>query len=571
ELLAVFALLDPELPGALRAFVPGWALAFLLTYRFFGISNLAALVPFLNIVTPEFHSSVLGAVTILLAAWGFERVRRAAGWSLACRRSQALTFLAVSSALALSVASAFPLRAWLSERIDIGLYPDAGTLTQGNRVIGGIMGGGRQWFLSDSRRVRGWYEASLPVTQVHVRVDGTDSKPVTASLRQRADRVYFDAEVAGSGVPVVDFDVSNGVQLPRLHGAPQFSSFTGGLRWRLAFFALSLAALTASIMLAGRGLSVAVCALLAGAELFEYTLHWVPSVPKDAFIPRTPVVDVLGRDTGLFRTSSFDVSPNMWRPASGSVFGLQDFRPYDAIDVMRVIIFQRLALELFESGDARLMRAARKLEGLANVKYFFSPEKWSADDVEPVFNVGTFHVYRNKGAAPRAMVFETAALMRGEIEEPADWMKLEKRLVDVVTSRPDDFWKILIVQNPELRAFHPPPRFPVPEPREARVVSYEPDRVVIDAEAPRGGFLFLSDAFFPGWKASVDGRPREIFPAWVGFRTVGLEPGDHRVVFEYRPRFFRLGYRGVSRGRAGLLVPLVGPVPPILTMCRSTT
>jgi hypothetical protein len=51
----------------------------------------------------------------------------------------------------------------------------------------------------------------------------------------------------------------------------------------------------------------------------------------------------------------------------------------------------------------------------------------------------------------------------------------------------------------------------------------------------------LSDTYYPGWKATVDGRESPIAPAWVAFRAVGLAPGKHRVVFEYKPLAFRIG------------------------------
>jgi uncharacterized membrane protein YfhO len=51
----------------------------------------------------------------------------------------------------------------------------------------------------------------------------------------------------------------------------------------------------------------------------------------------------------------------------------------------------------------------------------------------------------------------------------------------------------------------------------------------------------LTDTFYPGWRASVDGRSAEILRADLTFRAVHIEPGTHRVEFHYRPAWLRWG------------------------------
>jgi hypothetical protein len=67
--------------------------------------------------------------------------------------------------------------------------------------------------------------------------------------------------------------------------------------------------------------------------------------------------------------------------------------------------------------------------------------------------------------------------------------------------------------------------------RTARIARYEPERVEIDAETDGRSILVLSDLFHPFWRASVDGRPAEIFPVFSVLRGVRLEPGHHHVTF----------------------------------------
>lgn len=52
-----------------------------------------------------------------------------------------------------------------------------------------------------------------------------------------------------------------------------------------------------------------------------------------------------------------------------------------------------------------------------------------------------------------------------------------------------------------------------------------------------GGFLVLSDQWYPGWTATVDGQPAAILRGDVALRAVVLSPGAHRIRFRYQPRW----------------------------------
>jgi uncharacterized membrane protein YfhO len=51
----------------------------------------------------------------------------------------------------------------------------------------------------------------------------------------------------------------------------------------------------------------------------------------------------------------------------------------------------------------------------------------------------------------------------------------------------------------------------------------------------------LADTFYPGWQATLDGKPVEILRADHAFRAVAFPPGEHRVTFRYVPLSFRAG------------------------------
>lgn len=94
----------------------------------------------------------------------------------------------------------------------------------------------------------------------------------------------------------------------------------------------------------------------------------------------------------------------------------------------------------------------------------------------------------------------------------------------------------------------------------AEVVTYEPDRVVVEVEARRPALLVLNDNYYPGWRAEVDGTAASVVRANHTFRGVTIrEAGTHTVEFEFRPASL---YRGlwISVASLGLMVvvPVVG-------------
>ena len=54
--------------------------------------------------------------------------------------------------------------------------------------------------------------------------------------------------------------------------------------------------------------------------------------------------------------------------------------------------------------------------------------------------------------------------------------------------------------------------------------------------------LFLSDNYYPGWKAYVDNKEVKIYRANYTFRSIYLPKGDHIITFEYDPMSFKIGY-----------------------------
>jgi hypothetical protein len=74
-----------------------------------------------------------------------------------------------------------------------------------------------------------------------------------------------------------------------------------------------------------------------------------------------------------------------------------------------------------------------------------------------------------------------------------------------------------------------------------KLVSYLANKVILEYESDRDMFLYVSDTFYPGWKAYVDGKQTGIYKANLAFRAIEAPKGKHVVVFKYIPVSFYLG------------------------------
>lgn len=150
------------------------------------------------------------------------------------------------------------------------------------------------------------------------------------------------------------------------------------------------------------------------------------------------------------------------------------------------------------------------------------PAEVRPDDAEPVFEGRRIWVYRLRNAAPRLsfatrfQVADAEALGRsGELlVDPA----ADRVLFDDDTPPQGAYWSL-----------------PPGQGGSARIVSWRPDRIEIEADSPAGGMLALHEMYYPGWIAEIDGEPARILRADILFRGLEVPPGRRKIVFRYAP------------------------------------
>ncbi|MCL4390458.1 MAG: YfhO family protein [Patescibacteria group bacterium] len=150
------------------------------------------------------------------------------------------------------------------------------------------------------------------------------------------------------------------------------------------------------------------------------------------------------------------------------------------------------------------------------------PAKFPPDKYQLVWQSYKWKAYEWKSALPRAF-------LAGGFEVVADPAKIISRLYD---KNFDYRHNLILERDPGVKDLAS---------GSAQIVSYQPEQVTINTDSSGPSLLFLSDAYFPGWQATVNGRPTEVLRADYALRAVVVPPGPNTVIFTYDPLSFKVG------------------------------
>ncbi len=92
---------------------------------------------------------------------------------------------------------------------------------------------------------------------------------------------------------------------------------------------------------------------------------------------------------------------------------------------------------------------------------------------------------------------------------------------------------------------------------DVRLLSRTGGSMLVDANLKCKGMLVFGESWFPGWKATVDGKPVKIYEADRMARGVVVEAGHHKVEMNYRPGSVYAGALMTIAGLAGAPLMLV--------------
>ncbi len=258
----------------------------------------------------------------------------------------------------------------------------------------------------------------------------------------------------------------------------------------------------------GWGLTALAIALIA-FDLFSvnnaaYNAHPTPRYPE------TPIVRAIQADRDIFRVVDERQMPGHF----GIAYQLEEI---GGISPLRVGLYDRL-----------LKMPQEIVWPLLNVRYVIT-DRSEVANADAMASEGDTRLLRLQNTLPRAWLVGFA---QGNMDDAATLAAMQKaefnarREAYVADSIP-----LEIVPSAAL----------TPVNWERR----DPEHLVMSVNTPTNQLLMLSEVYYPGWRATIDGAPTPILRADYALRAVTVPAGSHQIEMIYDPWSIKVGI-GVS-------------------------
>ncbi|HVN79770.1 MAG TPA: hypothetical protein VMW38_12285 [Terriglobia bacterium] len=228
-----------------------------------------------------------------------------------------------------------------------------------------------------------------------------------------------------------------------------------------------------------------------------------------------------------------DVRDDLYPDNGGQVYRLETINSYSAT---RLALFQDYLYSDYSPGNC--------VSSLLNVKYVVSGKKLP---MVSIFESKGIQVYENPNCLPRAWLVRDVCLQPSDAElmaqiQAGSFRPLQRAVIEGTI--------------PAGQKTAEPPGIAGTQPS-AEIIQYRrlsPNRFVIEVQAPLSAYLIVSEMWFPGWLATVQGQLRTVYRTDGFLMGVWVEAGRSRVEFCYRPTHLAWGLVLTSLGLVCLLV-----------------
>lgn len=167
----------------------------------------------------------------------------------------------------------------------------------------------------------------------------------------------------------------------------------------------------------------------------------------------------------------------------------------------------------------------RNILNLLNVRYIINNDMLNQSYFSPVVPFKKPYIFENKEALPQAFVAPQAQFASNAVA-----------VLDSMHSLSFNPAKTVYVES------EPISNSPQGDTTYNAVVDAIADQHwEIHAQGP--GWLVVTDLFYPGWQATVDGKPTKIYRGDYVFKTLPLSAGIHKVELTFVSSTFKRGFR----------------------------
>lgn len=283
---------------------------------------------------------------------------------------------------------------------------------------------------------------------------------------------------------------------------------------------------------------------------YYFIKHQPFSTPEFVF-PGHPVLTYLQKNAGYNRFFGFGTS---YLDNNFSVYyRIFSAEGYDPLYIKRYgeLIYSSFNGEVEKNkvprSDAQFTNEdnyyRNRLFDLTGVKYIldkndlyssnWEPEndKFPTDKYNLIWQKQKWKVYERKSVMPRVFLADSYLVE----DNP-------RKILDKIYDKNFDLGNTVILEKePVFKLFEPNGQGVTLSSSSARIVDYKSNKVTINTQANFPKVLFLSDTYYPGWKATIDGVTEPIYRADYVFRAIFVPGGNHEVVFIYDPLSFKTG------------------------------
>ncbi len=290
------------------------------------------------------------------------------------------------------------------------------------------------------------------------------------------------------------------------------------------------------------------CYLITFFQLsfFAYSWHPMKNPDKYPLYSEAGPIQFLKNDPDIFRVLPFYLKtgekkifpPNMLSVNKVStITGTESIRPRVMMNILTDIkssTFQVRAGTTYHGfNDYQIFSDSRffRLLGICNVKYVITntDQDIRSPDLNLVYS-NEVNIYKNRQWKPRA--FLAYQYEKRERNNPASIRLSEKSL---------DGLSVVFDQEPQQKINLPE----INVNNTVEIFTIDTNRVRVHVQTDNMGYLVLSDTFYPGWQALVNGKQTEILRVNDIMRAIVVPSGESIVEFVFRPISFKIGL-GIS-------------------------
>lgn len=264
------------------------------------------------------------------------------------------------------------------------------------------------------------------------------------------------------------------------------------------------------------------------ADLFAFGAPFNPAADPALIRVRTPELEALAQVREPYRFVSYGRPDEPRRPAFRdrmspnlpSVFGIPDWNGSDSF-------FPRRYLETMRAVSPQAMQASFADPGAPAFRALSARYLLRPGDPPPGFRAVAGALWENPAALPYARVHSNVRYFSDRAEVLAALPTMDPR--EALVSVPEMTWAEIDRGD----------GIPDPLPLAARRAG--PSRIVLEGSTRNRGLAVVAEAYQPGWRATVDGKPAPVISVNHLIMGVPVPPGTSRIELRYEPSTVRCG------------------------------